>query len=84
MPTSIWDYNRLGFDEQVEQYMRQNPQKHCVMAMIDIDDFKMVNVMYGHAAGEVDALSGATITSSAVTTIVNNTYFYVTGVLCAE
>ena len=30
------------------------------------------------------ALSGATITSSAVTTIVNNSYFYVTGVLCAE
>ena len=28
---------------------------------------------------EVDALSGATITSSAVTTIVNNSYFYVTG-----
>ena len=33
---------------------------------------------------EVDALSGATITSSAVTTIVINSYFYVTEVLCAE
>ena len=33
---------------------------------------------------EVDALSGATITSSAVTTIVNNSYFYVTEVLRAE
>lgn len=33
---------------------------------------------------EVDALSGATITSSAVTTIVNNSYFYVTEVLSAE
>ena len=43
-------YNRLGFDDQVEQYMRQNPQKHCVMAMLDIDDFKLVNDMYGHAA----------------------------------
>lgn len=32
----------------------------------------------------VDALSGATITSSAVTSIVNNSYFYVTEVLCAE
>ena len=33
---------------------------------------------------EVDALAGATITSTAVTNIVNNSYFYVTEVLCAE
>ena len=33
---------------------------------------------------EVDALSGATITSTAVTNIVNNSYFYVTEVLRAE
>lgn len=33
---------------------------------------------------EVDALSGATITSTAVTDIVNNAYFYVTEVLSAE
>ena len=45
----------------------------------------------GEAAGavsadltEVDALSGATITSTAVTNIVNNSYFYVTQVLSAE
>ncbi len=33
---------------------------------------------------EVDALSGATITSTAVTNVVNNSYFYVTEVLRAE
>ena len=33
---------------------------------------------------EVDALTGATITSTAVTSVVNNSYFYVTEVLSAE
>lgn len=33
---------------------------------------------------EVDALAGATITSTAVTNVVNNSYFYVTEVLSAE
>ena len=45
---------------------------------------------YGQYEGQdstlsgVSAISGATITSTAVTNIVNNSYFYVTEVLCAE
>lgn len=45
-------YNRQGFDELVEQYMRQNPTKHCIVAQTDVDDFKMINDIYGHAAGD--------------------------------
>ena len=44
---------------------------------------EQLNIILGFSP-RVDALSGATITSTAVTDIVNNSYFYVTEVLCAE
>lgn len=46
-------YNRHGFEEQVIQYLKQNPEKHCIAAQFDIDDFKFINDMYGHASGDM-------------------------------
>ena len=45
-------YNRYGFDEVAEKIIAQNPKTHFVAALFDIDDFKFINDVYGHAYGD--------------------------------
>ena len=44
--------NRYGFDEAAEQIMAKNPKAHFVAALLDIDDFKFINDIYGHVYGD--------------------------------
>ena len=53
-------YNRYGFDELADKMISKNPQAHYIAAMLDVDDFKIVNDMYGHAYGDKALISLAT------------------------
>ena len=45
-------YNRYGFDELAERMITKNPKSHFVAALLDIDDFKFINDIYGHVYGD--------------------------------
>ena len=53
-------YNRYGFDELAEKMLSKNSQSYYVAAMLDVDDFKIVNDIYGHAYGDRALISLAT------------------------
>ena len=45
-------YNRYGFDELAAEMIAKNPESNFVVALFDIDDFKFINDIYGHAYGD--------------------------------
>ena len=50
-------YYRYGFDEMAEKMISKNPNAHCVAVLLDVDDFKLINDMYGHAYGDKALIS---------------------------
>ena len=45
-------YNRIGFEKKVRQWKKVNADKIFLLAILDIDDFKIFNDRYGHLLGD--------------------------------
>ena len=45
-------YNRYGFDTLAERMIAKNPRNHYIAALLDVDNFKLINDVYGHAYGD--------------------------------
>lgn len=58
--------NRRGFDHAINERMSASPQEPYVLALMDIDDFKMVNDLHGHDVGDEALRSLARAVTNAV------------------